>query len=144
MSPPFLASDVAVPAVDVAVNETAVRLPDAAVRTFAPAEGPSVHEPTVAMPAASVTALAPATNPPPVVIENDTGCPAIGAPRWSRTITDGDGETAEPAMPLNVVDEFAESVVATGGAVPSPLQLMKPTRSSEETRRVAVTENLFT
>ena len=97
MSPPFLVIEAAAPAVAVALNETLVRLPELALRTFAPADGPSVHDPTVAMPAAFVTAVAPVTDPPPDVTEKVTDTPDVGLPFASLMMTDGGTGTALPA-----------------------------------------------
>jgi hypothetical protein len=143
LSPEFLASDVAVPAVEVAVNVTAPRIPEVAVRTFAPAEGPSVQDPTVAMPDESVTTVAPVTDPPPLVTENVTDSPAIGDPRWSLMTTDGGGNTAEPATPLIDVDELAEIVVATAGPASPPPQPRMPSRRNVDASRCVPTEKPF-
>ena len=51
--------------------------------------------------------------------------------------------TAAPATPVIDADEFAESVVATGGAVWSPLQLTKASRRNAEASLVALTEIRF-
>ena len=143
MSPEFFASDVAAPAVEVAVNVTPARVPDVAVRTFAPAEGPSVQDPTVATPDASVTTVAPETEPPPLVTENVTDSPAIGDPRWSLTTTDGGGDTADPATPLIDVDELAEIVVATAGPASPPPQPRKASRRNVDASRCVLTEKPF-
>ncbi len=97
MSPAFFASDAAAPARDVAVNETAVRDPDVAVRTFAPTAGPSVHPPTVAIPDAFVTAVPPVTDPPPDATANVTDTPEAGLPFASFIRTEGGVDTALPA-----------------------------------------------
>jgi len=122
LSPAFLASEAAAPAVDVAVKVTAVSVPDVAFRTFSPVTGPSVHKPTVAMPEASVVTVAPDTDPPPLTTVNVTVARPIGDPFWSVTVTEGGGVTTAPAAPDTEVDEFAASVVATDGSVLSPLQ----------------------
>jgi hypothetical protein len=81
------------------------------------------------MPDASVVTVAPETVPPPLTTVNVTGAPAIGAPFWSFTITEGAGVAAPPAAPVIDVAEFAAIVVATEGSgwVVSPLQPMQAT-----------------
>jgi len=139
LSPAFLASEAAAPAVDVAVKATPVSVPEVASRTFAPVTGPSVHEPTVAMPEALVVTVAPDTDPPPLTTAKVTLAPPIGDPFWSLTKTEGGGVTTPPATPGTEVEEFAASVVATEGStegpVVSPLQLMEASRRNAEASR---------
>jgi hypothetical protein len=146
LSPAFLPSDAAAPATDVAVNETALSVPEVALRTFAPVVGPSVHEPTVAMPLAFVVAVGPETDPPPLTTVNVTSSPATGEPFWSVTTTDGDGETGAPAVPVIDVEELAASDVATSGTagVLSPLHPTSASRATEETSRALRKENFIT
>jgi hypothetical protein len=80
LSPPFFVIEAGGPAEVVAVNETAERPAELALRTFAPAVVPRVHEPTVAMPEASVTALPPVIDPPPLTTANVIGTPPIADP----------------------------------------------------------------
>jgi hypothetical protein len=87
--------------------------------------------------------VAPETEPPPLVTANVTDSPAMGDPRWSVTTTEGDGVMTAPATPLMEVDVFGESVVATGSAVPSPLQPIKPNRRNGMVSRVALRKKLF-
>jgi hypothetical protein len=68
-----------------------------AVREFNPATVPSVQPPTVATPDAFVVTEPPVREPPPLVTTNVTGTPAIAAPRWSFTMTEGSSVTAAPA-----------------------------------------------
>ena len=129
------------------MNETAVSVPDVALRTFAPATGPSVHEPTVAMPASFVVTVSPETDPPPLTNAKVTVTPAIGDPFWSFTITEGGGVTAAPTMPVTDVAEFAANAVATGGPVTegvlSPPQLMQASRRNAGANQAAPTESCF-
>jgi hypothetical protein len=87
--PALRASVVALPAVPVAVKVTGLplRLPDVAVRVFAPAAVASFHEPTLAMPLASVLAVVAVALP--VRAANVTVTPATGLPNVSATRTDG-------------------------------------------------------
>jgi hypothetical protein len=145
LSPAFFASEAAAPAVEVAVNATALRVPEVALRTLGPAVGPSVHEPTVAMPEASEIAVAPETDPPPLATANVTVTPLIGDPFWSSMTTDGGGVTTEPATPVMDAEELAASVVATGGPVfVSLLQLVKASNRNTGASRAALREAFFT
>jgi hypothetical protein len=72
--------EAAAPAVPVAVNVTAVRLPVAATSVFVPAVVPRVQLPTVAIPDEFVTTEALEIEPPPLPTRNPTGTPAIGFP----------------------------------------------------------------
>jgi hypothetical protein len=122
-----------------------VSVPDVAVSEFAPGVLPSVHPPALAIPDASVVADPVATEPPPETTLNVTTAPGNGAPFWSRTITEGVGETAVPALADSVVSEFATSVVATrGSAGRSPLQLADPMSSIAGTNFNLRTTNDFT
>ena len=59
-------------------------------------------------------------------------------------MTDGAGVTTAPAMPDREVGEFAASVVATRGAVVSPLQPKQASRRSAEAERATLMESFFT
>lgn len=147
MSPAFLASVAATPAVEVDMNATPPSIPDVALRTLAPVTGPSVHEPTAAMPEAFVVTTAPETEPPPLATAKVTIAPSIGDPFWSLTMTDGGGVTTVPAAPVMDVEEFAVRVVATegitGGAVVSPLQLMQAISRDARPSRAATIKVSF-
>jgi hypothetical protein len=114
-SPAVFVIDAAAPAVLVAVKVTGVRLPAEATRVFVPIAVPKVQLPTVATPEELVTAEPPVSEPPPLATMKLTETPAIGFPVWSLTITEGGVATADPAVALKLVEEFAVSVVATGG-----------------------------
>ena len=133
MSPADFVSEAAAPAVPVAVKVTAVRLATEALSAFRPAVVPRVHEPTVAIPDASVATDALLTEPPPLSTRKLTVAPAMGAPFWSLTSTDGAGETGLPATPESDVLEFAVIVVATeGSAVFSLVQATYASRTVTE------------
>jgi hypothetical protein len=147
LSPPFFASDAALPATDVAVNETALRAPEVALRTFAPIVGPRVQEPTVAIPESLVVAFAPETEPPPLTTEKVTGAPDNGDPFWSLTRTDGAGPTTVPATPVSAVEELAAIAVATSGTVgvfSPPLQPRNVRRMKAAVSVAGPMENFFT
>ena len=98
--PPELSdSRVGPAAVPVAVK-TVDRLPDVAVRLFAPVELPRVQLPIVATPPAPVVWLAPVTLPPPVVMEKTTLAPATGLPKPSCSRTLGATATADATVAL--------------------------------------------
>src|SRR5881396_372213 len=82
VSPAWIVSCVAAPAVAVAVKVTGVPVPAAvAVSVLAPAVVPSVHAIAEAIPFASVgTAVSGLTAPPPDVMANVTATPASGLP----------------------------------------------------------------
>jgi hypothetical protein len=123
------------------VKVTGVKPLVEAVREFDPATVPSVQPPTVATPDAFVVAELPVIVPPPLVTANETGTPAIAAPRWSFTITEGSSLTAAPPTAVREVLEFAVTLVATGGATDvSPPPHAPRTRASDTTVTRAVLE----
>jgi len=106
------------PTVPVAVNVTGLPLiPDpvaVAVSVFVPAVGASVQLPTVAIPSVPVVGFEPVTLPP-LEGAKVTATPETRLPLASRTITEGGGVTAVPAV-ADVPPPFG----AIEAAVPAP------------------------
>src|SRR5437899_3227962 len=106
------------PTVPVAVNVTGLPLiPDpvaVAVSVFVPAVGASVQLPTVAIPSTPVVGFGPVTLPP-LEGAKVTATPETRLPLASRTITEGGGVTAVPAV-ADVPPPFG----AIEPAVPAP------------------------
>src|SRR5207247_9028330 len=104
--------------VPVAVNVTGLPLtPDpvaVAVGVFVPAVGASVQLPTVAIPSVPVVGFEPVTLPP-LEGAKVTATPETRLPLASRTITEGGGVTAVPAV-ADVPPPFG----AIEAAVPAP------------------------
>src|SRR5216117_1220385 len=114
VSPAWIVTCVASPAVPVAVKVTGVPVPAAvAVSVLLPAVVPSVHDVIVAIPFASVlTAIAGLTVPPPDATAKRTCTPAVGLSNWSRASTAGAVATAVPTVPDCVSPAWIVSCVA--------------------------------
>src|SRR5690606_2632884 len=92
------------------------RLPEVAVRVFAPAVLPRVQLPTVAMPLAPVTWLSPVADPPPLATAKVTATPLTGFPDASLTSTLGAVGRAVATVAVWPSPAFA-AIVAAGPAV---------------------------
>src|SRR5437773_1875572 len=113
VSPAWIVSCVAAPAMAVAVNVTGVAVPAVAVSVLAPADVPSVQDVIVAIPLASVmTAVAGLTVPLPDATAKRTGTPAVGLSNWSRTSSAGGVATAVPTVADCVLPAWIVSCVA--------------------------------
>ena len=117
--PAFTASELAAPAVPVAVNVTGLpdKDPAVAVRVLVPAVGLSVQLPTVATPLAFVVWLPPVIVPFPGATANVTATPLTGFPFASFTITDGGVATAVPAVAVWPLPAFT-AIELAAPAVP--------------------------
>src|SRR6266550_4704146 len=113
VSPAWIVSCVAAPAMAVAVNVTGVAVPAVAVSVLAPADVPSVQDVIVAIPLASVMTAVGLTVPLPDATAKRTGTPAVGLSNWSRTSTAGGVATAVPTVPECVGPAWIVSCVAT-------------------------------
>src|SRR5207247_8809574 len=90
VSPAWIVSCVAAPAMAVAGNVTGVAVPAVAVSVLAPADVPSVQDVIVAIPLSSVLfGVAGLTVPLPDATAKRTGTPAVGLSNWSRTSSAG-------------------------------------------------------
>src|SRR5947209_7164700 len=112
LSPPWTASEPAVPARPVAWNTTSLSPVAEAVSAFAPAVVPSFQLPTAAMPLALVVALVPVAEPAPDVTAKVTATPATGLPKVSLATTDGALETLVSTVALWLSPPFTASEVA--------------------------------
>src|SRR5881396_2383946 len=113
VSPAWIVSCVAAPAMAVAVNVTGVAVPAVAVSVLAPADVPSVQDVIVAIPLASVMTAVGLTVPLPDATAKRTGTPAVGLSNWSRTSTAGGVATAVPTVAACVAPAWIVSCVAT-------------------------------
>src|SRR5213592_1862696 len=113
VSPAWIVSCVAAPAMAVAVNVTGVAVPAVAVSVLAPADVPSVQDVIVAIPLASVMTAVGFTVPLPDATAKRTGTPAVGLSNWSRTSTAGGVATAVPTVAACVAPAWIVSCVAT-------------------------------
>src|SRR5881396_3032439 len=112
VSPAWIVSCVATPAVPVAVNVTGLTVPVEALSVLLPAVVPRVQDVAVAIPLASVVGFSPAMLPPPTPTVNVTATPATGLLNWSRTSTAGGVATAVPAVADCVSPAWIVSCVA--------------------------------
>src|SRR5947209_3054878 len=127
LSPPWTASEPAVPARPVAWNTTSLSPVAEAVSAFAPAVVPSFQLPTAAMPLAFVVALVPVAEPLPLATANVTPPPESGLPYWSVTSTDGAVATFVftvalwPSPPLTVSEPGASASAVAWNVTPPTL-----------------------
>src|SRR5205809_20342 len=113
VSPAWIVSCVAAPAMAVAVNVTGVAVPAVAVSVLAPADVPSVQDVIVAIPLASVMTAVGLTVPLPDATAKRTGTPAVGLSNWSRTSTAGGMASAVPTVADCVSPSLIVGCVAT-------------------------------